>query len=46
MASGDGVLTKAPCRDEKTGPNPGDRGKQGTKRSVLVDERGVPLGSW
>ena len=26
-----------------TGPNPTDRGKQGTKRSVQVDGRGVPL---
>jgi putative transposase len=26
-----------------TGPNPTDRGKQGTKRSVRVDGRGVPL---
>jgi putative transposase len=28
---------------KKTGPNPTDRGKLGCKRSVLVDERGVPL---
>ena len=41
----DGVLTKAPLAGSaKTGPNPGDRAKQGTKRSVLVDERGMPLG--
>lgn len=41
----DGVMTKAPLPGtEKTGPNPTDRAKQGTKRSVLVDERGVPLG--
>ncbi len=41
----DGVMTKAPLAGtEKTGPNPTDRAKQGTKRSVLVDERGVPLG--
>jgi len=26
------------------GPNPTDRGKQGTKRSLLVDEQGGPLG--
>ena len=26
-----------------TGPNPTDRAKSGTKRSVLDDERGVPL---
>ena len=29
---------------EKTGPNPTGRGKRGTKRSVLIDGRGVPLG--
>ena len=29
---------------EKTGRNPTDRGKRGTKRSVLSDGRGVPLG--
>jgi putative transposase len=28
----------------KTGPNPTDRGKTGTKRSILVDGRGVVLG--
>jgi putative transposase len=27
-----------------TGPNPTDRRKLGTKRSILVDGRGVPLG--
>jgi len=27
-----------------TGPNPTDRAKSGTKRSVLGDQRGVPLG--
>ena len=27
-----------------TGPNPTDRSKRGTKRSILVDGRGVPLG--
>lgn len=40
----DGAMTKAPLGGEKTGPNPTDRSKRGTKRSVLVDERGVPLG--
>lgn len=29
---------------EKTGPNPTDRGKRGSKRSVLTDGRGVPVG--
>jgi putative transposase len=40
----DGALTKAPLGGEKTGPNPTDRGKRGTKRSILVDGRGVVLG--
>ena len=40
----DGAMTKAPLGGEKTGPNPRDRSKRGTKRSLLVDERGVPLG--
>jgi putative transposase len=29
---------------KKTGPNPTDRGKLGTKRSVVTDARGVPVG--
>ena len=28
---------------KKTGPNPTDRGKTGTKRSLLTDGRGLPL---
>ena len=28
---------------KKTGPNPTDRGKRGTKRSLLVDGHGIPL---
>jgi transposase len=40
----DGAMTKAPLGGEKTGKNPTDRGKSGTKRSLLVDGRGVPLG--
>jgi putative transposase len=40
----DGCLTKAPLsRSEVVGRNPTDRGKQGVKRSLLVDGRGVPL---
>jgi putative transposase len=39
----DGALTKAPFRGEATGRNPTDRGKQGTKRSLLVEGQGVPL---
>ena len=26
-----------------TGPNPTDRGKLGTKRHVLTDQKGIPL---
>lgn len=33
----DGVITKAPLGGEATGPSPVDRGKKGTKRSVLTD---------
>ena len=40
----DGCITKAPCGGEKAGKSPVDRGKQGTKRSVAVDARGIPLG--
>lgn len=35
---------QAPLGGEKTGKNPTDRGKLGTKRSLLVNEQGVPLG--
>jgi transposase len=28
---------------EKTGKNPTDRGKQGTKRHIIVDRKGIPL---
>jgi putative transposase len=34
---------KAPLGQEQTGRNPTDRGKQGSKRHVLFDGRGVPL---
>ena len=36
-------MTKAPSGGEKTGPNPTDRGKGGTKRSTLTDATGLPL---
>lgn len=39
----DGCIVKAPCGGEAAGKSPVDRGKQGTKRSVLVDGGGVPL---
>lgn len=40
----DGCITKAPCGGEIAGRSPVDRGKQGTKRSVVVDAVGIPLG--
>lgn len=40
----DGCITKAPCGGEAAGRSPVDRGKQGTKRSLLVDGKGIPLG--
>lgn len=30
-------------RGDSTGPNPTDRGKLGTKRHILTDQRGTPL---
>jgi transposase len=39
----DGCLTKAPCGGEKAGRSPVDRGKQGLKRSTVVEGRGVPV---
>lgn len=39
----DGCMVKAPLAQESVGKNPTDRGKMGTKRSVLTDEKGLPL---
>jgi len=39
----DGAMTKAPLGGEATGKNPTDRGKLGTKRSVLVEGKGIPI---
>ncbi len=41
----DGCLVKAPCGGEAAGRSPVDRGKQGTKRSVLTEGAGIPLGT-
>ena len=41
----DGCITKAPCGGERAGKSPVDRGKQGTKRSTVVDASGIPLGA-
>jgi putative transposase len=43
--SADGMLGKARFGGEKTGKNPTDRGKKGTKKSVLVEADGGPLGA-
>ncbi len=40
----DGAITKAPFGGAATGPNPTDRGKKGTKRSLLTDGGGIPVG--
>jgi transposase len=39
----DSISGKAPLGGEETGPNPTDRGKLGTKRHLLTDQRGTPL---
>jgi len=41
--SSDGSITKSPRGSELSGRSPVDRGKQGTKRSVVTDGRGIPL---
>lgn len=41
----DCCITKAPCGGQKAGRSPVDRGKQGIKRSMIVDARGIPLGT-
>ena len=41
----DSCITKAPCGGEKAGKSPVDRAKRGIKRSVVVDGKGIPLGS-
>lgn len=40
----DGAMTKAPLGGEATGTNPTDRGKRGTKRHLLTDAGGLPIG--
>src|SRR5690242_13077481 len=39
----DGCITKAPSGGEVAGRSPVDRGKQGLKRSLLTEGRGIPL---
>ena len=38
------LLQKRLLGEKSTGPNPTDRAKSGTKRSILVDGKGLPLG--
>jgi transposase len=40
----DGSLVKARLGGDDIGPNPTDRAKDGTKRSVLVEGGGIPIG--
>lgn len=40
----DSATTKAPLGGGATGKSPVDRGKLGTKRHVLTDQRGAPVG--
>lgn len=40
----DGAITKAPLGGGATGPNPTDRGKGGTKRHLLTEAKGLPIG--
>jgi putative transposase len=40
----DGAMTKAPLGGPGTGPNPTDRGKSGTKRHLLTEGNGLPIG--
>jgi putative transposase len=40
----DGVMGKSRFCGDKRGPNPTDRAKQGTKKSVIVERTGGPLG--
>ncbi len=37
-------LQKHPLREQGTRPNPTDRSKSGTRRNILVDGKGVPIG--
>lgn len=39
----DSASVKAPLGGKKTGKNPTDRGKLGSKRHILCDQRGAPL---
>lgn len=40
----DGVMGKSRFCGDKRGPNPTDRAKSGTKKSIIVEQQGGPLG--
>jgi transposase len=40
----DGCIAKAPGGGDCAGPSPADRRKQGMKRSLMVEGKGIPLG--
>ncbi len=42
----DSMMSPAPLGGSKTGRNPTDRGKSGSKIHLLVDQRGAPLAIW
>jgi transposase len=42
-ALADSASLRAPCGGAKTGPNPTDRRKLGSKHHLLTDGRGIPL---
>lgn len=42
----DSMMSASPLGGSKTGKNPTDRGKAGSKIHLLVDQRGAPLALW
>lgn len=44
VQAGDCAHIKSPLGQEKTGKSPVDRKKLGTKRSIIVEQNGIPLG--
>jgi hypothetical protein len=40
----DGRMVKAPLAREAVGRNPTDQGKKGTKRGLVVESHGLPVG--
>lgn len=44
QVSVDGCLVKAPCGGDAAGKSPVDRSKLGTKRSLMTEAAGIPIG--